>query len=552
MLVATAATADPGDVLWANHYDSNAGFDSMDITLSGGYICVGSVLSSPTDADILIIETDADGNELWSVTYGGDQEDEPESVIALADGGFLICGQTESFTADLQDAFLWKIDASGGVVWEQFFDGPGYTTFSSVIQNADGDFVCAGYTQTLNGDYEGLVAKYAPDGTLISSGHINSPDDDLFTQIIQNADGSYVACGYTDPGGTEGYWLVKLDSEFGIVWRNSYMESVRSRAQCIASADGGYVLGGFLGNFGDAKARLLRLDQDGNVIWENHYGGDFWNSCNDMIALADGGFAVAGFYSLVSSTWHPWVFTIDAGGVLGWEQIYAEQTGGTAISLAQDENENVLACGQIRIGWGSYAFLMKIENSSTVAMFMPDFDLHAEGSAVSLTFQINQHAALSDFELVGSNGLTEWTVELSFDGSNYSAQDQNTNLNAGGTFTYNLYYYGNDERTLLQSQDVQVAPMVMATKLTSIYPNPFNPMTKINFTLATGQNMGLDIVDVRGRQVRTLLSETMAAGEHSVNWNGLNDNGRAMPSGTYFAIMKSEAGQSMQRLTLVR
>lgn len=549
ILIASTATADPGDIIWANAYTSGASFSSVDMTSSGGSICAGS-----SGSQVLITKLDYEGNELWSVTYGGSEDDDAEDILSLSDGSFLVCGQTESDSQDLQDAFLWKLDASGGIIWEKNYDGPGYTAFTSVIQNADGNLVCAGYSQSESEGYQGVIAVYTIDGDLVNSKVIGTSMNDLFKKVIQNQDGSYTACGYSDLENVMDYWLVKMDAGFGVEWMKNYHDPVSSRAHSIVSADGGgFLLGGFVGSYGDAVARLIRVDGTGDVIWEKDFGGDFWNTCNDLISLDNGGFVVAGFNSLVSSTWNPWVFTIDAGGEMGWEVIYNEASGGTAIHLAQDLDSNILACGQLRTSlFSGSSFLMKIEYSGVVPAFLDAFTLQAEGSAVSLVFKTNENTPASNFELLGSNGSTDWLVGLNLDGNLFSALDQNSNLQDGGTITYRLFYLSNGDRTLLHSDEIQVAPSVLATKIVNAYPNPFNPRTKINFSLNHGQMLKLSILDVRGRHVATLLNEIYGPGEYSVDWNGMNDQGRAMPSGAYFAIMGSDNGKSMQRLTLIR
>jgi hypothetical protein len=65
------------------------------------------------------------------------------------------------------------------------------------------------------------------------------------------------------------------------------------------------------------------------------------------------------------------------------------------------------------------------------------------------------------------------------------------------------------------------------------YPNPFNPMTNIAFSLPRSQSVKLAIYDVAGRHIRTLVSDNLAAGEHTVTWNGMDDSGASVPSGTY-------------------
>jgi len=74
---------------------------------------------------------------------------------------------------------------------------------------------------------------------------------------------------------------------------------------------------------------------------------------------------------------------------------------------------------------------------------------------------------------------------------------------------------------------------VAAVALQQNYPNPFNPQTNIAFDLPRTGQVRLDIVDVQGRHVRTLVDESRDQGHHTVIWNGTNDAGQRVASGTY-------------------
>ena len=65
------------------------------------------------------------------------------------------------------------------------------------------------------------------------------------------------------------------------------------------------------------------------------------------------------------------------------------------------------------------------------------------------------------------------------------------------------------------------------------YPNPFNPSTTISYSLPNNSSVKLDIYDVAGRKVRSLLDESKSAGYHNVVWNGRDENGREVASGMY-------------------
>jgi hypothetical protein len=84
------------------------------------------------------------------------------------------------------------------------------------------------------------------------------------------------------------------------------------------------------------------------------------------------------------------------------------------------------------------------------------------------------------------------------------------------------------------------------------YPNPFNPMTTIAFSLDRASGVRLTLYTPDGRRVRTLVDEYRYAGGYEVSWDGTDQSGRSLPSGTYLARLESDHGNATHRLTLVR
>jgi len=76
--------------------------------------------------------------------------------------------------------------------------------------------------------------------------------------------------------------------------------------------------------------------------------------------------------------------------------------------------------------------------------------------------------------------------------------------------------------------------------LSQNYPNPFNQSTKIEFTLAKSGFINLNIYDILGRKIRSLISEKVSSGYKSVLWDGKNDSGKDVASGIYFYQLKVE------------
>lgn len=97
-----------------------------------------------------------------------------------------------------------------------------------------------------------------------------------------------------------------------------------------------------------------------------------------------------------------------------------------------------------------------------------------------------------------------------------------------------------------------VVPAVLQTMLRPASPNPFNPKTKIEFTLGRAGTVSLAVYNLRGELVARLVDGAYAAGSHAVEWAGLDARGRACPSGIYFAQMKADGVVMTQRLALLR
>ncbi len=83
-------------------------------------------------------------------------------------------------------------------------------------------------------------------------------------------------------------------------------------------------------------------------------------------------------------------------------------------------------------------------------------------------------------------------------------------------------------------------------------PNPFNPVTTVDFDLPASEQVELTVYDVAGRRVRRLLDETMPAGPHSVLWDGRDDHGARVASGTYLCHIRAGDYAATREMVLVK
>ncbi|MDZ4122541.1 MAG: choice-of-anchor J domain-containing protein, partial [Candidatus Cloacimonadaceae bacterium] len=103
-------------------------------------------------------------------------------------------------------------------------------------------------------------------------------------------------------------------------------------------------------------------------------------------------------------------------------------------------------------------------------------------------------------------------------------------------------YVSNEDNTI---------PAVI-TELKGNFPNPFNPETTIRYSVADNSPVTLEIYNVKGQLVKTLVNEIKASGNHSVVWNGKDNRGTNVGSGVYFYKMRAGKFSSTRKMILMK
>ncbi len=146
-----------------------------------------------------------------------------------------------------------------------------------------------------------------------------------------------------------------------------------------------------------------------------------------------------------------------------------------------------------------------------------------------------------------------------YDSSTVALNFSTLGLNSG-TYTGDLVIGSNDPGNLETVVPItltvtgvsgvgDIAPMPLVL---SNAPNPFNPMTRLHFSLPQDSQVELVIYDLAGRKVRSLVSGHLAAGPHEISWRGVDDSDAAVASGTYLARLRADGVQRIIKLSLTR
>ncbi len=124
--------------------------------------------------------------------------------------------------------------------------------------------------------------------------------------------------------------------------------------------------------------------------------------------------------------------------------------------------------------------------------------------------------------------------------------------NVGAENPYSVFM--DDDHTLhaVYKSIVDEEPTPPALSLYQNFPNPFNPLTNIGYTLPRDSHVSIRIFDATGRLLRVLVDEYVKGGRQDVTWDGKDDNGKAVASGVYFCRMEVGTFKKTKKMLLLK
>jgi hypothetical protein len=292
-----------GKKLWAKDYggsDDELAYSGQE-TSDGGFILFGRTFSfGAGKADLYLLKTDASGNELWSKTFGGADNDYGTSVQETSDGGFIMLAYTYSFGNGGSDFYLVKADKDGNELWSKTFGGSGREWSTAVKETSDGGFIMCGSTESFGVSISGIYfIKTDSSGTKLWDKIFDGSGYDNSNSLIETSDGDFILFGETTSygAGNDDMYLIKTDSSGNKLWSKTIGDAGYNWGNSIQETpDGGFILLGSSEPFGSdwSDFHIIKTDSEGNELWSNTFGGiyDDWGS--KVQATSDGGFILIG------------------------------------------------------------------------------------------------------------------------------------------------------------------------------------------------------------------------------------------------------------------
>jgi len=396
-LLITAGPIYTQDLLWDNNYGGsyNEGGYSCKITTDGGYIALGSTYSYGTgDHDIYLIKLDSLGDTLWTRTFGGSNTEYGYDIQQTSGGGFILVGKTRSYGAGSMDVYLILTDSLGQEIWSKTFGGSENDDGMSVRQTSDGGFIICGTTNSFGAGYADVyLIKTNSSGDMLWARAYGGAGGDLGYAVRPAAAGGYILVGITGSFG-EGYssmYVIRTDNNGDTLWTTTYGGTGADLGYSVENTfDGGFVFTGATGSYGLGyyDMYLVKTDADGWVDWDYTYGGSYDDRAYSVCPTADGGYILAGTTeSFGAGMIDVYVVKTDLMGEKLWDNTFGGSKSDYGYMILEESSREYFLVGHTYSysAGGSDIYVMKIDGGDPTPVEDDWLD------ALPVTFELHQN-----------------------------------------------------------------------------------------------------------------------------------------------------------------
>jgi Secretion system C-terminal sorting domain len=378
-------------IQWQKSFGGSGGDGAVSINQTSdlGYIISGNSNSNDIDVsgnhgldDYWVVKLDTNHAITWQKSLGGSGQESCYWAEQTADGGYIVCGSSDSNDGDvsgnsgMKDCWVVKLGATGALQWQKSYGGTQIDGATCLRQTADGGYIMAGNTYSNDIDVSGnhggsdcWIVKLYAGGTIEWQKTLGGSGDEATQFIQQTSDGGYIVAVYSNSndgnvtnnhGGLD-YWVVKLDAAGNIQWQKSLggtgSEFIAGVSQTF---DGGYIIAGdsnsnngdVSGNHGNYDCWIVKLDSGGTMQWQKAFGGSSAELCTSIRQTSDSGYVVSAITSSnngdVSGNHGSedyWVLKINNQGTMQWQKCLGGSNNDSGTSIAQTNDGGYIIAG---------------------------------------------------------------------------------------------------------------------------------------------------------------------------------------------------------------
>lgn len=320
-------------------------------TSDGGYIVAGRTgILAGWQLDALLIKTDANGNMSWNKTFGGSVGDWIECVQQTSDGGYILGGTTIPYGAGDKDWWLIKTDSNGNKVWDKTFGGSSLEVMQRAYQTTDGGYILVGNTFTFSaGGGDIWLIKTDTNGSQVWSRTFGGIYDEYGYDVQQTTDEGYIIAGltYSYGAGNGDAWLIKTDLNGNKIWNRTFGGSGSDWGHSVRqTSDGDYIIGGATASSGAGlrDAWVIKTDSSGTALWTKTYGGSNNDQCQTVEQTSDGGYIISGTKDDGPGDF--WLIKADTNGNELWNKTFGGSGVDSGRSAHQTSDEGYIIVGE--------------------------------------------------------------------------------------------------------------------------------------------------------------------------------------------------------------
>ncbi len=445
---------------------------------------------------------------LWTKAFGDSSYDYGSSIIQTNENTFIISGAigTElSSNSYYTNIWLFGLDENGNELWSHNYGGMGAGEMAAASENEY--FVAAdAFNQ---GSWEDMqILKVNHLGDTIWTRTFYYSQSEYTPHIAPASDGGLLLLEYLY-GNPQGALLIMLNASGDTLWTKLFSGyDLRPSSPVIDNA--GQIL--FLVNKSDTTF-LYKTDPSGNLQTKSKICSAPYSASRFLIT-EDGKYLMLGEYKPYDSS-AIWVSCLDNSLNTLWSQVYFSSAQYSSPTKIIKSNTG----GFLIIGnEGNYepfdGTILKINDSGDLIWRKSYGGPFNEYFTDILILDNNEFFVVGDIDLTGNGKPDAWVLKFSADtGSTPVVYDSRSHLP--------------DEFLLVQN-----------------FPNPFNPGTKIRYSVPQSVLVQIKVFDALGNEIETLLNEEKPAGSYALNWNAAS-----LPSGVYF--YKMQAGNFVQTKKMI-
>ncbi len=286
-----------GDTMWSKTYGGMYADKGLSVrqTRDGGYIIgCNATITVGLSEDVELIKTDSVGSVLWTKVLGANQSGNCGAVIQTFDNGFCVTGNIGNIGSGNVDLFIIKTDVNGDTVWAKRYGGPNIELGYSLQQTKDSGFIVSGATyNSVDGFYYALIIKTNSYGDTLWTKTSKGSGHTYAQSILQTNDSGFIAAGTSG----ENYWALKMDSLGIVEWTKEVNRGGMERCFSIMqSSDNGFILAGIINVNIPANTSLflVKLDIQGNEQWSKLYSNNRWQNNVMIQPIFNNGFIIVG------------------------------------------------------------------------------------------------------------------------------------------------------------------------------------------------------------------------------------------------------------------